>query len=45
MRPLVKMGYRHLIFQFLAPFDAETMERLAHEVRPRLQEIKDAHTS
>jgi alkanesulfonate monooxygenase SsuD/methylene tetrahydromethanopterin reductase-like flavin-dependent oxidoreductase (luciferase family) len=39
--PYVEMGCRHLIFQFLAPFDAETMERLALEVRPRLQEIDD----
>ena len=38
--PYLEIGYRHLIFQFLAPFDLETMERLAHEVRPRLEEIK-----
>lgn len=42
----VKMGYRHLIFQFFALLDAETMERLAHEVRPRLRDINIAtHTS
>lgn len=34
--PYVRLGYRHLIFQFLAPFDRETMERMAAEVRPRL---------
>jgi alkanesulfonate monooxygenase SsuD/methylene tetrahydromethanopterin reductase-like flavin-dependent oxidoreductase (luciferase family) len=32
----VDLGYRHLIFQFLSPFDQETMERLATEVRPHL---------
>lgn len=32
----VELGYRHLIFQFLSPFDQETMERLATEVRPHL---------
>lgn len=37
--PYVEMGYRHLIFQFLAPFDAETMERLVHDVKPRLQAV------
>ena len=31
-----EIGYRHLIFQFLAPYDRETMERLVGEVRPRL---------
>ncbi len=37
--PYVEIGYRHLIFQFLAPFDTETMERLVHDVKPRLQSI------
>ena len=32
----VELGYQHLIFQFLSPFDRETMERLATEVRPHL---------
>lgn len=32
----VDLGYRHLIFQFLSPFDDETMSRLITEVRPRL---------
>jgi alkanesulfonate monooxygenase SsuD/methylene tetrahydromethanopterin reductase-like flavin-dependent oxidoreductase (luciferase family) len=35
--PYVAMGYRHLIFQFLSPFDQETMERLATDVRPQLE--------
>ena len=34
----VEIGFRHLIFQFLAPYDFETMERLVHEVRPRLED-------
>ena len=33
----VDIGYRHLIFQFLSPFDGETMERLATEVRARVE--------
>ncbi len=37
--PYVEMGHRHLIFQFLSPFDQETMERLAREVRPGLEEL------
>lgn len=37
--PYLDLGYRHLIFQFLAPFDAETMERLTGEVKPRLEAI------
>lgn len=36
-RAYVDLGYRHLIFQFLAPFDEETMTRLAKEVHPKLQ--------
>ncbi|MEN8114750.1 MAG: hypothetical protein ABFS21_10205 [Actinomycetota bacterium] len=35
----VEMGYRRLIFQFLSPFDRETMERLATDVRPQLEAI------
>lgn len=35
----VELGYRHIIFQFLAPYDDETMERLALEVRPRLADV------
>lgn len=30
----VVIRYRHLIFQFLAPYDEETMARLAAEVKP-----------
>ncbi|MEX2323889.1 MAG: LLM class flavin-dependent oxidoreductase [Acidimicrobiia bacterium] len=40
--PYVEMGYRHLVFQYLAPFDAQTMERLATEVRPQLEAIANA---
>jgi len=37
--PYVEMGYRHLIFNFLSPFDQETMERLATDVRPQLEVV------
>jgi alkanesulfonate monooxygenase SsuD/methylene tetrahydromethanopterin reductase-like flavin-dependent oxidoreductase (luciferase family) len=37
--PYVGMGYRHLIFGFPAPYDEETMTRLATEVRPRLEAL------
>jgi hypothetical protein len=32
----VELGYRHLVFYFPAPFDEETMTRIANEIRPRL---------
>ena len=35
--PFLVQGYRHLIFGFPAPYDEETMTRLATEVRPRLE--------
>ena len=35
----VEQGYHHLIFGFPSPYDEETMERLATEVRPRLQAL------
>jgi alkanesulfonate monooxygenase SsuD/methylene tetrahydromethanopterin reductase-like flavin-dependent oxidoreductase (luciferase family) len=35
----VRQGYRHLIFGFPAPYDEETMTRLATEVRPRLEAL------
>jgi alkanesulfonate monooxygenase SsuD/methylene tetrahydromethanopterin reductase-like flavin-dependent oxidoreductase (luciferase family) len=38
----VRQGYRHLIFGFPAPYDVETMTRLATEVRPRLAEMAGA---
>jgi len=36
-RPYLDQGYRHLIFGFPAPYDEETLERLATEVRPQLE--------
>ena len=33
----VDLGFRHLVFQFLHPFDDETAFRLATEVRPRFE--------
>lgn len=37
LAPYVAIGYRHLIFQFLAPFDHETMDRLISDVKPQLE--------
>lgn len=37
LKPYLALGYRHLIFQFLAPFDHETMERMITEVKPQLE--------
>ena len=39
LKPFVDAGYRHLICGFPAPFDAETMRRLATEVRPQLEAL------
>jgi hypothetical protein len=36
-KPFLELGYRHLIFGFPAPYDEETMTRLATEVRPQLE--------
>jgi alkanesulfonate monooxygenase SsuD/methylene tetrahydromethanopterin reductase-like flavin-dependent oxidoreductase (luciferase family) len=36
-KPYLELGYRHLIFGFPAPYDEETMTRLATEVRPQLE--------
>jgi alkanesulfonate monooxygenase SsuD/methylene tetrahydromethanopterin reductase-like flavin-dependent oxidoreductase (luciferase family) len=36
-KPYLDQGYRHLIFGFPAPYDEETLERLATEVRPELE--------
>ncbi len=36
LAPYGEIGYRHLIFNFPAPYDEETMTRLATEVRPKL---------
>jgi alkanesulfonate monooxygenase SsuD/methylene tetrahydromethanopterin reductase-like flavin-dependent oxidoreductase (luciferase family) len=36
MRRYVDIGFRHFVCGFPSPYDAESMERLANEVRPRL---------
>jgi alkanesulfonate monooxygenase SsuD/methylene tetrahydromethanopterin reductase-like flavin-dependent oxidoreductase (luciferase family) len=33
----VELGYHHLVFYWPAPYDYESMERLANEIRPRLE--------
>ena len=35
----LEQGYRHLVFGFPAPYDEETLTRLATEVRPRLEAL------
>ncbi len=37
LRPYLEIGYRHLVAGFPSPYDAESMERLAREVRPILE--------
>jgi len=37
LAPIVRLGYHHLIAGFPAPYDEESMSRLATEVRPRLE--------
>jgi len=39
LAPIVELGYHHLIAGFPAPYDEESMTRLATEVRPRLEEM------
>jgi len=38
----IELGYHHLVFYWPAPYDLETMERMATEIRPRLQALVDA---
>jgi alkanesulfonate monooxygenase SsuD/methylene tetrahydromethanopterin reductase-like flavin-dependent oxidoreductase (luciferase family) len=35
----VDIGYHHLVFYFPAPYDVQTMTRIAHEIRPRLEAL------
>ncbi len=42
LAPIVELGYHHLIAGFPAPYDAESMTRLATEVRPRLEALVHA---
>jgi alkanesulfonate monooxygenase SsuD/methylene tetrahydromethanopterin reductase-like flavin-dependent oxidoreductase (luciferase family) len=35
--PFVELGYRHILVDFAAPYDEETMTRFATEVRPLLE--------
>jgi alkanesulfonate monooxygenase SsuD/methylene tetrahydromethanopterin reductase-like flavin-dependent oxidoreductase (luciferase family) len=39
LAPYVEAGYRHLICGFPSPYDAETMRRMATDVRPRLEAL------
>ncbi|MEO6350096.1 MAG: LLM class flavin-dependent oxidoreductase [Candidatus Limnocylindrales bacterium] len=37
--PYLELGFHHIYFDLPAPFDMETLDRLAHEVRPALQQL------
>jgi alkanesulfonate monooxygenase SsuD/methylene tetrahydromethanopterin reductase-like flavin-dependent oxidoreductase (luciferase family) len=37
LRPFLGIGFRHLVVGFPPPYDGETMERLATEIRPMLE--------
>ncbi|HEX2883206.1 MAG TPA: LLM class flavin-dependent oxidoreductase [Candidatus Limnocylindria bacterium] len=37
LRPYLGIGFRHMIVGFPSPYDAESMERLIHEVKPELE--------
>jgi alkanesulfonate monooxygenase SsuD/methylene tetrahydromethanopterin reductase-like flavin-dependent oxidoreductase (luciferase family) len=39
LRPIIELGYRHIICGFLSPYDEESMRRMATEIRPRLEEL------
>jgi alkanesulfonate monooxygenase SsuD/methylene tetrahydromethanopterin reductase-like flavin-dependent oxidoreductase (luciferase family) len=39
LAPYVEAGFRHLDVGFPAPYDAETMERMITEVKPRLEAL------
>lgn len=38
LAPYLELGFHHIYFDIPAPFDMETLERLANEVRPRLEQ-------
>lgn len=39
IKPYLDLGFRHIYWDIPAPFDSETMERLAREVRPALEQL------
>lgn len=40
LAPYLDIGFRHIYVDLPAPFDMETLERLAHEVRPALRQLR-----
>jgi F420-dependent oxidoreductase-like protein len=42
LRPYVELGFRHIYVDLPAPFDDETLERFATEVRPALERVPAA---
>jgi alkanesulfonate monooxygenase SsuD/methylene tetrahydromethanopterin reductase-like flavin-dependent oxidoreductase (luciferase family) len=43
--PYLELGFRHIYWDIPAPYDAETLERLAKEVRPSLEQALEATVS
>ena len=43
--PYLELGFRHVYFDIPAPFDAETLERIATEVRPGLEQAAPARSA
>ncbi|MFV2064856.1 MAG: LLM class flavin-dependent oxidoreductase [Chloroflexota bacterium] len=39
LKPIVELGYHHIICGFPSPYDEESMRRMATEVRPRLEAL------
>jgi alkanesulfonate monooxygenase SsuD/methylene tetrahydromethanopterin reductase-like flavin-dependent oxidoreductase (luciferase family) len=38
LKPIAALGFHHMYFDALSPYDEESLERMVTEVRPRLQE-------
>jgi hypothetical protein len=38
LRPYLGIGFRHFIMGHPAPYDAESLERMAREVRPMVED-------
>ncbi len=39
LAPYLEVGFYHFVFEFPAPYDAETMERLISDVKPALERL------
>lgn len=45
LAPFVALGFRHMYFDLISPYDDETLERLAREVRPLVEAAAVSTTS